>query len=192
MRWSTGSAPFARFASAGSIAVIGGVLVVLAPNPVVAMAGFGLIGLGVAVVVPLAFVAAAMAGPNAEQAIAGVATITYASGLVAPSIIGGIAQASNLTVSFIVVTVLTVGLAVFAPVLRPPDRLGPTCMRRCCPGGEELPGPRRAGHVLEAGPLSREPVEGAAVLATQHAGEGAPVELDRLQHFATSRTRTHC
>ncbi|GAB2613279.1 MFS transporter [Kribbella endophytica] len=103
----------------GVIATVGGVLVVLAPHPAVAMAGFGLLGLGIAVVVPLAFAAAGKAGPNPSQAIAGVATVTYASGLVAPSIIGGIAQASSLTLSFIVVTVLATGLAFFAPVLAP-------------------------------------------------------------------------
>jgi MFS family permease len=103
----------------GVIATLGGVLVVLAPHPAVAMAGFGLLGLGIAVVVPLAFAAAGKAGPNPSQAIAGVATVTYASGLVAPSIIGGIAQASSLTLSFIVVTVLATGLALFAPVLAP-------------------------------------------------------------------------
>jgi MFS family permease len=103
----------------GAVATVGGILVVTAPHPVVAMIGFGLIVLGVAVAIPLAFVAAGNVGTNKSQAIAGVATISYASGLVAPSIIGGIAQASNLTVSFIVVTVLTLGLVFFAPVLRP-------------------------------------------------------------------------
>ncbi|MFI7064861.1 MFS transporter [Kribbella sp. NPDC050124] len=106
----------------GVIATAGGVLVVIAQHPAVAMAGFGLIGIGIAVAVPLAFAAAARTGANASQAIAGVATITYASGLVAPSIIGGIAQASNLTVSFLVVTVLATGLAIFAPVLRTRSR----------------------------------------------------------------------
>ncbi len=103
----------------GVIATLGGVLVVLAPHPAAAMVGFGLLGLGIAVVVPLAFAAAGKAGPNPSQAIAGVATVTYASGLVAPSIIGGIAQAGSLTLSFIVVTVLATGLALFAPVLAP-------------------------------------------------------------------------
>jgi MFS family permease len=103
----------------GVIATLGGLLVVLAPNPLVAMTGFGLLGLGIAVVVPLAFAAAGHTGPNPSQAIAGVATVTYASGLVAPSIIGGIAQATSLTISFIVVTLLTTGLALFASVLRP-------------------------------------------------------------------------
>jgi fucose permease len=103
----------------GIIATIGGLLVVLAQHPLVAVAGFGLLGLGIAVVVPLAFAAAGHTGPNPSQAIAGVATVTYASGLIAPSIIGGIAQASNLTISFVVVTVLAAGLAVFSAVLRP-------------------------------------------------------------------------
>ncbi|MEV0290741.1 MULTISPECIES: MFS transporter [unclassified Kribbella] len=106
----------------GVIATAGGVLVVVAQNPAMAMAGFGLIGIGIAVVVPLAFAAAGRTGANASHAIAGVATITYASGLVAPSIIGGIAQASSLTISFLVVTVLATGLAIFAPVLRTRSR----------------------------------------------------------------------
>ncbi|MEV5962193.1 MFS transporter [Kribbella sp. NPDC051952] len=125
----TGDAVVDRFGAvrtvrwSGVIATAGGVLVVVAPNAIVAMIGFGLIGIGIAVVVPLAFAAAARSGSNASQAIAGVATITYASGLVAPSIIGGIAQASNLTISFVVVTALAAGLAVFAPVLRAKPRV---------------------------------------------------------------------
>lgn len=103
----------------GIIATLGGLLVVLAQHPLIAMAGFGLLGLGIAVVVPLAFAAAGHTGPNPSQAIAGVATVTYTSGLIAPSVIGGIAQGTNLTVSFIVVTLLASGLAIFSGVLRP-------------------------------------------------------------------------
>ncbi|GAA3915836.1 MFS transporter [Streptomyces gulbargensis] len=101
----------------GAAATLGGVLVVLAPHAAVAMAGFGLMGLGVAVVVPLAFAAAARSGPNPSQAIAGVATITYTSGLIAPSAIGGIADATSLVASFGLVTVLCLGLVVGAGVL---------------------------------------------------------------------------
>ena len=119
-----GAVPTVRVS--GVIAALGGLLVVLSSHPVVAMAGFGLIGLGIAVVVPLAFAAAGRTGTNPSQAIAGVATVTYASGLVAPSIIGGIAEASSLTVSFIVVTALTLGLIVFAPVLNTTRRPAPT------------------------------------------------------------------
>ncbi|MEU9100051.1 MFS transporter [Streptomyces sp. NPDC048361] len=102
----------------GILATLGGVLVVSAPGPAVAIAGFGLIGLGVAVVVPLAFAAAGRSGPNPSQAIAGVATITYTSGLVAPSAIGGIADLTSLVVSFGLVTVLALGLVAGARVLR--------------------------------------------------------------------------
>ncbi|MET9365366.1 MFS transporter [Streptomyces sp. NPDC006632] len=106
----------------GVLATLGGVLVVTAPGPAVAIAGFGLIGLGVAVVVPLAFAAAGRSGPNPSQAIAGVATITYTSGLVAPSAIGGIADLTSLVVSFGLVTVLALGLVAGARVLRPGAR----------------------------------------------------------------------
>ncbi|WP_306320693.1 MULTISPECIES: MFS transporter [unclassified Streptomyces] len=106
----------------GVVATLGALLVVLAPVPGVAMAGFGLLGVGIAVVVPLCFAAAGRSGPNPSQAIAGVATITYTSGLIAPSLIGGVAQATSLVVSFCVVTLLASGLAVFAKVLRGGDR----------------------------------------------------------------------
>ncbi|WP_411085846.1 MFS transporter [Streptomyces sp. 061-3] len=106
----------------GVLATIGGVLVVVAPGAVPAMCGFGLLGLGVAVVVPLAFAAAGRSGPNPSQAIAGVATITYTSGLIAPSAIGSLAEATSLVVSFGLVTVLAFGLVLGAGVLRAGDR----------------------------------------------------------------------
>ncbi|KUN01953.1 transporter [Streptomyces yokosukanensis] len=106
----------------GVLAALGGLLIVLAGHPAVAMTGFALMGLGIAVVVPLCFAAAGHAGPRPSQAIAGVATITYTSGLVAPSLIGGVAQATSLVVSFGVVTALACGLAVFAGVLRAGER----------------------------------------------------------------------
>ncbi|WP_411071902.1 MFS transporter [Streptomyces sp. cmx-4-25] len=109
----------------GVVATLGGLLVVLAPHAAVALAGFGLIGLGVAVVVPLAFAAAGRSGPNPSQAIAGVATITYTSGLIAPSAIGGIADATSLVFSFGLVTLLAFGLVVGAGVLRSADAKAP-------------------------------------------------------------------
>ncbi|MEU7577831.1 MFS transporter [Streptomyces sp. NPDC041068] len=113
----------------GVLAALGGLLVVLAPHPVVAMAGFALMGLGIAVVVPLAFASAGRSGPNPSQAIAGVATITYTSSLIAPSAIGTLAEATSLVTSFALVTVLACGLAAFAGVLRTdrgPERDGTT------------------------------------------------------------------
>ncbi|MEV6652275.1 MFS transporter [Streptomyces sp. NPDC051219] len=106
----------------GVLATLGGLLVVLAPNPPVALTGFALIGLGVAVVVPLAFAAAGRSGPAPAQAIAGVATITYTSGLIAPSAIGAVADATSLVVSFGLVTALAFGLVLGAGALRQGSR----------------------------------------------------------------------
>ncbi|MCX5395823.1 MFS transporter [Streptomyces sp. NBC_00102] len=106
----------------GALATLGGALVVFSPGAPGVLCGFGLIGLGVAVVVPLAFAAAGRSGPNPSQAIAGVATITYTSGLVAPSAIGSLAEATSLVVSFGLVTVLAFGLVLGAGVLRGADR----------------------------------------------------------------------
>ena len=109
----------------GVCAVLGGLLIVVAGAPAVAMGGFALLGFGIAVVVPLCFAAAGHSGPNPSKAIAGVATITYTSGLIAPSLIGGVAQASSLVVSFMLVTVLACGLGAFAGVLRTGQRSRP-------------------------------------------------------------------
>ncbi|WST21436.1 MFS transporter [Streptomyces xanthophaeus] len=103
----------------GLLATGGGLLVVTAREPVAALAGFALIGLGIAVVVPLAFAAAGRSGPAPAQAIAGVATITYTSGLIAPSAIGAVADATSLVVSFGLVTLLAFALVIGAAVLRP-------------------------------------------------------------------------
>ncbi|MFJ4320193.1 MFS transporter [Streptomyces lavendulae] len=102
----------------GVLATAGGLLVVTARHPAAAVGGFGLIGLGIAVVVPLAFAAAARSGPAPAQAIAGVATITYTSGLIAPSAIGAVADATSLVVSFALVTLLAFALIAGAAVLR--------------------------------------------------------------------------
>ncbi|MFF8637861.1 MFS transporter [Streptomyces pilosus] len=108
--------------ASGVVAVLGGLLIVLSEHPATAMAGFALMGLGIAVVVPLCFAAAGRSGANPSLAIAGVATITYTSGLVAPSAIGLLAQATSLLVSFVLVTVLSCGIAGLAGVLRAGDR----------------------------------------------------------------------
>ncbi|MFI2379963.1 MFS transporter [Streptomyces sp. NPDC018964] len=108
--------------ASGAVALLGGLLIVFAGHPAVAMGGFALMGLGIAVVVPLCFAAAGRSGSNPSLAIAGVATITYTSGLIAPSAIGLLAQATSLMVSFVLVTVLSCGIAGFAGVLRAGDR----------------------------------------------------------------------
>ncbi|MGW1199844.1 MFS transporter [Streptomyces sp. NPDC002536] len=111
--------PVTAVRAGGAVAAAGGALVVTAGGPVAATAGFALIGLGVAVVVPLVFAAAGRSGPQPARAIAGVATIVYTSGLVAPAAVGQIAAATSLSVSFGLVTVLAAGLVLAAGALRP-------------------------------------------------------------------------
>lgn len=111
--------PVKAIRSGGVVATAGGLLVVLAHAPAPAITGFALIGVGISVVVPLCFAAAGRSGANPARTIAGVATVTYTSGLVAPAAIGGIAGTSSLTVSFGLVTVLTLGLVAGAGVVRP-------------------------------------------------------------------------
>jgi MFS family permease len=103
----------------GTIATLGGVLVVVSRITLPAIAGFALIGLGIAVVVPLAFAAAGRVGANPAQSIAGVATVGYGAGLAAPAVIGGVAQISSLSVSFALITLACVVMGLGARVLRP-------------------------------------------------------------------------
>ncbi|MEU8591406.1 MFS transporter [Streptomyces sp. NPDC048664] len=120
----------------GVLATLGGLLVVVADRPAQAMGGFALTGLGIAVVVPLCFAAAGHGAGDPSGAIAGVATLTYTSGLIAPSVLGGLAQATGLVASFGLVTVLACGLTGLAGVLRVGDRA------RVSRPGAAVPGPR--------------------------------------------------
>ena len=114
----------------GVLAALGGALVVIARTPLPAVAGFMLIGLGLAVVVPLVFAAAGNATPTPGEGVAGVATISYTSGFIAPSVIGGIAAVSSLSVSFALVTALTAAILLGAGALgRRPVQSGPEPVR---------------------------------------------------------------
>ncbi|EST24468.1 hypothetical protein N566_25030 [Streptomycetaceae bacterium MP113-05] len=107
----------------GALATLGGLLVVGARTPAVAVAGYALIGVGIAVVVPLCFSAAGHTSAGSPgRAIAGVATLAYASGLAAPAAVGWVAEATSLKVSFGLVTALAAGLVLGAGVLRPQPR----------------------------------------------------------------------
>ncbi|WP_214103308.1 MFS transporter [Acrocarpospora catenulata] len=103
---------------AGVLAVAGALTVAVSRAPVPAIAGFALIGLGVAVIVPLAFTAAGNAGPRPAQQIAGVATIAYGAGLATPAAIGLIADVTSLPISFLVVASLTAFTVIGAGRLR--------------------------------------------------------------------------
>ncbi|SDL86792.1 MFS transporter [Nonomuraea jiangxiensis] len=111
--------PVAVVRVGGFMAVLGGVLVVAARTPVLGIAGFALIGLGVAVVVPLVFAAAGNAGATPGEGVAGVATITYMSGLMAPAVTGWVAGGLSYPAAFAMITGVVLLLGLLAPALRP-------------------------------------------------------------------------
>ncbi|MFD5320886.1 MFS transporter [Streptomyces sp. NPDC127098] len=109
--------PVRTVRGSGLLALTGGVLVVTARVPAQGILGFALLGIGIAVVIPLAFAAAGRSGPNPSQAIAGVATVTYTTGLIAPTLIGMIGELASLRASFALVTAALTVLVVGAGVL---------------------------------------------------------------------------
>lgn len=108
----SGNAVVRRFGAAavvracGVIGALGAVLIATAHATVPAVIGFMMVGAGVSVVVPLAFAAAGHAGPDPTLGMAGVATVAYGAGLIAPGLIGGVADATSLRIAFCVVAVL--------------------------------------------------------------------------------------
>ena len=109
--------PVRTVRGSGLLALTGGLLVVTARVPAQGILGFALLGIGIAVVIPLAFAAAGRSGPNPSQAIAGVATVTYTTGLIAPTLIGMIGELASLRASFALVTAALTVLVVGAGVL---------------------------------------------------------------------------
>jgi fucose permease len=108
----------------GVAATLGALLVVGSRSPALAIPGFALLGVGIAVVIPLAFAAAGKNASAPSQAIAGVATITYATGLLAPAAFGAVANATSLPVSFAMVAAAMAAMTLAAGVLRPAGPAG--------------------------------------------------------------------
>ncbi|MFI6734309.1 MFS transporter [Nonomuraea sp. NPDC050451] len=111
--------PAATVRAGGAVAAVGGALVVAARTPALGIAGFALVGLGIAVIVPLVIAAAGNAGTTPGEGVAGVATITYLSGLIAPAVTGWVAGALSYPAAFALITCVVVLLTVLAPVVRP-------------------------------------------------------------------------
>lgn len=84
-------------------------------HPWVALVGYALVGIGLALVVPILFNAATkVQGVSRAAAIAAVSSIGYSGFLVGPPLIGGVAQAVSLTAAMSLVVVAMVALAVGA------------------------------------------------------------------------------
>ncbi|MFI0445350.1 MFS transporter [Actinomadura sp. 6N118] len=115
--------PVAVVRCGGSVAATGGVLVVIARTPALGIAGFALLGLGVAAIVPLVFTAAGNAARTPAEGVAGVATITYLSVLAAPAVTGWTADATSYPVAFAMITGVLVAMTLLAGALKVRDEL---------------------------------------------------------------------
>lgn len=97
----------------GIVAALGFGLVTLVPVLIAAIAGFALVGAGIASIVPLCFSAAGRVARSPGEGVAAVATIGYGGFLAAPPIIGVLTDATDLRVPLALV-----GLLVLAMTLR--------------------------------------------------------------------------
>lgn len=90
-----------------STAILGLLLLVLTNSIIVAIIAFGLVGLGLANIVPMTFKAAGNTpGFAAGAGIAGVATIGYCGTLIGPPMIGFIAQGYSLRIAMLAIMLL--------------------------------------------------------------------------------------
>jgi MFS family permease len=98
-----------------AVATAGLALVVVRDTPPASIIGFGLVGLGVSIISPLAYAAAA-ARPAVDpgRAVAVVATMGYTGFLAGPPVIGGLAQLTNLRWALLVIVGLLLVVMVLA------------------------------------------------------------------------------
>lgn len=103
------------------IAAAGLGLALLVHEPAAAIAGFALLGLGLAPVVPIAFSAAGDLDPRATGRLVGrVATLGYAGSVVGPIMIGWLADATSLRLSLGLVVALALMITASAGAIQTP------------------------------------------------------------------------
>ncbi|WP_282119161.1 MFS transporter [Ruegeria atlantica] len=114
--------PVATARFGGACAALGVFCVVSAAEAGLALAGFAMMGIGYAVIMPLAFSRAA-SDPNVPpgQAIASVATLGYGGLLIGPPLIGFLAEMLTLRVAFTALLPLAVFIVLLAGSLRPAE-----------------------------------------------------------------------
>ena len=102
-----------RVVALGALAVFAGIgLAVGLASPAAVIAGFCVVGLGLANMVPAVFSASAAAASSPSLGIAMAATLAYASNLIGPPIFGAVASVSSLRAAFAML--LPVSLAILA------------------------------------------------------------------------------
>jgi fucose permease len=112
-----GQSTVARVGSSGAFLALGAMLIV--PDVVPSIAAFGIVGLGLGPVVPLAFRAAGRTRrPDHTSALPLVVTAGYSGSIVGPLLVGFIADLANLRVAFLVPVVACAVSALAAAATR--------------------------------------------------------------------------
>ncbi len=102
----------------GAVVAAGGLALAIAyPAPVGAATGFALVGVGTAVILPLAFAAGANLGASGT-ALAVVMTSGYAGSIVGPALIGNAADRFSLRVAMLIPLAGAIAIAMLAGSLR--------------------------------------------------------------------------
>jgi MFS family permease len=118
-RWVARFGPGAVVGVLAALGALGLGAALLAGGLWPALVGFGLFGLGIACIVPVAFSAAAAGSEaHAGQAIAGVATAGWAGFLLGPPLIGFLSHATSLTTALTLLPLLCLGIVLGARTLR--------------------------------------------------------------------------
>lgn len=110
--------PVAAARLAGFVAAVGSALAVISADYILVLLGFALMGIGYAVVMPLAFSRAANDTEFGQgRAIASVATLAYGGMLLGPPLIGFAAELTSIRLAFLILTCLALTIIVFSGTL---------------------------------------------------------------------------
>ncbi len=112
-------------AGGAALAAAGCVVAAVAPTTAVCLVGFALAGGGISLNAPIVFGYAGRR-PDAATAVATVTTLGYVGLLVGPPLVGGVAQATSLRVSFVVLAAVAVAVVAAATRLRFDEEVRPT------------------------------------------------------------------
>ncbi len=118
LRAASGATALVRWSAL--LAAIGLVAALVGPLPILAISGFGVVGLGLANLVPVFFGAAGRTpGVAPGSAIAAVATVGYSGFLLGPPIIGFVADATSLALALGLIVLACLAIAAAAGVSEP-------------------------------------------------------------------------
>lgn len=103
-----------------AVSTVGMVAALVIGNPVIALAGFATLGLGLALVIPAAFTAAGrLPGIHAGSAVAAISAIGWIGFVAGPPLIGHIAEAVTLPVALGLLPLMTGVIALAVRLTRP-------------------------------------------------------------------------